>query len=562
MMKKILFVIGCVGCVYGASAAHIRETFKLEKGWNAIYIESTPENSGCEEFFRDLPVVAAAAYRSEADASTAQLAEDGSEIVQQPVTYLQWVRGASVSTLNSIVGGRAYLIFATNAVDEVSFLGVPTVPRIIWRKISSAQTDEILNFAGVSSVLPSQSAASYFGEGPFGMVTAGRQVYVIGGTDPNGPTLKALGSFGKVGSVEPGKAYALTASSAGDWPGVIGVVSRREVAFASDTSLASVTLQNRGTQERTFNLRVVPSALETETMPPLRRRLPRVDAISAPEYTNVVASAAWTVDLKPEATADQVFAVDRMGLVEGVTYGAVLEITDLGGSGMRVRLPIIVAANPAEDAENAYPYGLWTGAIALDAVSQLTNDTPVAAGGTMTLNVMIHNAKDGGPNGLARLLQRVAAGVETNGAIRLYRELKDVPTDLGMRKRFSVAFPGVSNPQVAADAGSEGFGKMLRFTWTVDAGAGDNPFRHAGHPDHDGLGDRGATEVWSLTNTLTLSWHQDGNPGKPVDFAYQPGERTQGYVTYEVEGLVSPGPIRATGVFSLQRTLKVGKIEK
>lgn len=552
MMKKFLLAVAVVSVAGGVFASHVRETLKLEKGWNAIYIESTPENSGCEEFFRDLPVTAAAAYRSDADAVTAQLAEDGSEIVQQPIAFLQWVRGASVSTLNSIVGGRAYLVFATNAVNEVSFLGVPAVPRITWRKISSAQTNEFFNLAGVSSVLPSQTATSYFGEGPYGTVKAGQQILGIGGTDPNGPTLKTLVPFGKVSTVEPGKAYALTAGYAGDWPGVIGIIGSERVTFARGDDLAALTLKNCGTKDRAFSVKLVPSALESEVFPPLRRRLPRTDILSAPPYTNVVQGSSWTIELKAGDSFNQAFALDRANLADGVTYGAVAEITDLGGTGMRVRVPIMVEAESKETAANKYPYGLWVGAIALDSVSELANATPVKAGGVMRLNIMVHNEKGEGVD-TARLVQRVVAGVDTNGTVHLYKELKDVPSAFASHRRFSVAFPGVSTPLVTADIDSEGFGKMLRFKWVMDSKARENPFRHAGHPDHDGLGPNGAAEVWAVTNKLTLTWH---------DFVYQPGEKTQGYVTYEVEGLAAPGPIRANGVFSLQRGLKIGKIEE
>ena len=38
-----------------AQAAHIMETMTLEKGWNAIYLESTPVNAACEDFFAGAP---------------------------------------------------------------------------------------------------------------------------------------------------------------------------------------------------------------------------------------------------------------------------------------------------------------------------------------------------------------------------------------------------------------------------------------------------------------------------------------------------------------------------
>ena len=96
-MRKATFLAMSVFIAGASPATHIEETLVLAKGWNAVYIESTPGNSQCEDFFRDTPVVAAAAYRSDADVSTAQYDTSGSDIVQAPIQYLQWCRGQDTS---------------------------------------------------------------------------------------------------------------------------------------------------------------------------------------------------------------------------------------------------------------------------------------------------------------------------------------------------------------------------------------------------------------------------------------------------------------------------------
>ena len=119
-MKKSWFFAGLVLLpVMAFGEPHVRETLELAKGWNAVYIESTPVAATCDEFFADTPVVAAAAYRSDADAATAQYDAEGREIVQAPVEFLTWVRDEPVSTLQGIVGGKAFLLYATNAAAIV-----------------------------------------------------------------------------------------------------------------------------------------------------------------------------------------------------------------------------------------------------------------------------------------------------------------------------------------------------------------------------------------------------------------------------------------------------------
>ena len=460
---------------------YVHETLNLTNGWNAVYIECTPTNALCDEFFANTPVISAAAYRSDADASTAQYDASGNEIVQAPVVYLQWVRSKTGSTLQSIAGGGTYLLFATNTATK-DFYGVPSAPKMTWRKVSSAETNEYFNLVGVSSAEAAVPIDAYFGEGPFGLTKSGRSICAISGMDETRPVLKsAEGSFGRQTPVASGKAYALTSTCAGEWPGVIGVQGSA-VYFGPNANYASIKIQNCGTTNHTFTIKMERSepygALEP---PPISRRLPRVDALSEIGYTNVEENVAWSVSLEPDEISEQIFSLDRSQLGPGMERGAILTIEDPAGSKMRVRLPIYVA--PVSQSVVAYPTGLWIGEIALTQVSGLNDETPtpVKAGGQLKMSVMMHVDT----NGTCRLLQRVAAGMDTNGTARLFKELANVPAEIEAPKRFSTVMMSVDTPVVAA-AGGSAFGDEADFTWTIAPTARDNPFRHAWHPDHDG----------------------------------------------------------------------------
>ncbi|MBR4188777.1 MAG: hypothetical protein IKQ55_02320, partial [Kiritimatiellae bacterium] len=381
----------------------MHETLNLTNGWNAVYIECTPTNALCDEFFANTPVISAAAYRSDADASTAQYDASGNEIVQAPVVYLQWVRGKTGSTLQSIAGGGTYLLFATNTATK-DIYGVPSAPKMTWRKVSSAETNEYFNLVGVSSAEAAVPIDAYFGEGPFGLTKSGRSICAISGMDETRPVLKsAEGSFGRQTPVASGKAYALTSTCDGEWPGVIGVQGNA-VYFGPNASYASIKIQNCGTTNHTFTIKMERSepygALEP---PPISRRLPRVDALSEIGYTNVEENVAWSVSLEPDEISEQIFSLDRSQLGPGMERGAILTIEDPAGSKMRVRLPIYVA--PVSQRVVAYPTGLWIGEIALTQVTWIddTNSIPVKAGGTLKMSVMMHVDT----NGTCRLLQRV-----------------------------------------------------------------------------------------------------------------------------------------------------------
>ena len=546
------------------SAAHIEETMTLAKGWNAIYLESTPTNAACADFFAGAPVERVASYHSDAYSSTRQIADDGTEIDQKPISYNVWVPGdEDASTMDALVGGRVYVVYATNAWSK-TFLGVPAAPQQTWR--TAAGTAGFMNLVGVSAETNvSVAAKAYFGEGPFG--SASGSIYRIGGTKTAAPTFLSMGITSGT-KVQGGKAYALTATKDGDWPGVIGFLGSASVEFGSG-DFASVTLKNFGTTNHTFRVKIVASEDATESVPPLKRKVR--DEHGDESWTNVTEGVSWDVELAPDAFAPQKFAVDRTLMTTGTTYAAVMQVEDLGGTQMRVRIPVTVDEKPADEA--AFPIGLWAGYIQMEAVSSLTNATPTAAAGKLKMNILVHVDANGG----ARLLQRVAAGVDADGKMRLFKELESAKAACENPRRLSSVMMSVDTPVVAASAHTT-FGDQLQFAWTVDAKARDNPFRHAWHPDHDGKtadysgdvvsGDDLANyvnpvkpELWSVTNTLYLSWHKLNNPTEDVDFEHNPNETTAGFATWTVGGLLSSGPIYSMGIFYLKRIADVGEIE-
>ena len=552
---------------------HVQETLNLTNGWNAVYIESTPDNPVCEDFFRDTSVIAAGAYMSDADAGTAQYDTSGNEIVKPPIIFLQWNRGEKVSSLQAIGGGGAYLLFATNT-ENIVFYGVPAAPKMTWRKVAASETNELFNLVGVSASSSTVSIKDYFGEGPFGLSKTERAIYALGGSDLNTPTLKNAeqAAFGRTTPIYSGKAYALTSTTSGEWPGVIGVQGS-SVAFGPGANYASIRVQNCGTTNHTFRFTMVGSddrEATGEVLPPISRSLPRVDAFSAQPYTNVEESAAWTVTLDPDEETDQVFSLDRSKLETGTEYGAILVIEDMGASKMRVRVPITVVASESSETVK-FPVGLWSGFIQMETVSRLDDPLPVKAGGTLKMNVMMHVA----PDGAVKLLQRVAAGVDTNGTPRLFRELESVPPSVENARRYSTVMMSIDTPVVE---GAGEFGKGLVFDWTIGERASDNPFRHAWHPDHDGktadykgetpsgddLGNYAGIvkpELWSIGNRMEFSWHKNNDPNADVDFEWTPAEKTYGFVTWTVSGLTAKEPIKSVGVFVLQRAIKAAEVE-
>ena len=567
-MRKCLCLLSVVLCLT-ASASHISETLTLAKGWNAVYLESTPDGGGasadCAAFFAGLPVTRVGCYRGDAYSNTEQYGVDGREIVQKPLSYRVWMKDEpDFSSLGSLQGGNCYLIYATAACSK-TFTGVPAAPRMTWRKVDASGSG-FLNIVGVSTALDTSDssakllAAKYFGEGPYGTANGG--FYTVGGTKSDAPTFTSSMVFGAP-KVKNGQAYALTAECADVWPGVIEVQSTAlngGMDFADGAVQDSISVRNRGNTNHVFRLTAVASAVSAEGFFPDGALLRKI-ALSPIEtaWTNVTSGAAgsWTVELASGEAQTFTFAVDRAKL--SGSCGAVLSVEDLGETHMRVRVPVTVdTAEPS-----TYPQGLWVGSVELSHVS-FGDDAAKAlpAAGKMKATVLMHAVSDG----KTQLLPHVALVENSNGVVEVFHELDKARMVNANARRLTSVMLGTETQPVQVNGAFEG-ADGLTFRYTIGEDAVDNPFRHAFHPDHDGLsadytakapsGDNignyasGAIkpELWSVTNTVRFVWRDD--TGKST-VGFSPDELSYGIVEWRVEGLKT-APILMRGLFAVKR---------
>lgn len=556
---KTLFSLIALVLAFVASAGHVQETIRLNKGWNAIYLESTPDDSDCERFFSGelASVIRVGAYCPNAYSDTSQYDSEGKVRQQKPVSYEVWSRVAGESsTFTTLAGGNCYLVYATAPCTK-TFYGVPAQPNLVWRVASSSEG--LLNFVAPS--IPAGTSVgvkTYFAEGPSGDSPTAYQIAGQG----SAPSLLPLGVLSKA-KLEAGRAYAMTATRADDWPGVIRVtgLAGGVVSFGSTATKVSFVLANRGATERTFRLTL--RASEKSADQPLKlSRSVRESAFSECVWSNLAYGASWDVKLSGETSQEITLGLDRTEVTDAsAVYGCLLEVSDLGGTTMRVRLP--VAATVPVCAEDVSPQaGLWVGAVALDEVSPLNDPNPLPAKGTLKLTALAHVDKYGRPTLLPRIALAYGADTNTVG-VTLYRELEDIPADAASKRRLT----GLLLPTSVAGAQDPDENHLWdawtsTFTYVIDAQAADNPFRHAWHPDHDGLSADytayNASECWPITNVVSFAWQkQDGTRHYP----HTADGLSAGVVTWTVTGLAK-NPLVARGIFSFKKVLGNSKIEK
>lgn len=560
MKGRILCVLAaCVAAC--AEASMVEETLTLDEGWNAVYIEATPTNPSATAFFADLPVTKASCYVSSVYAATAQLAADGTVIAQKPVSHLVWdARESAHATLERVVGGFCYLIYATNAASR-TFLGEPQLPRVSWQ----VSEEGFATIAPVSIPAGEEVPSTrYFGDGPAGVVAS--RPYDAWGTDPAAPTFTPVNVFSGKPKVKGGRAYAFESEKAGEWAGVIDVSTELGGAleFSDGRSRASVTVRNASAESREVAVSLADSARPGDVAPVLHLFI----APSADEPSRWEAFSSTNLLLAAGESRTLAFQCDKSGLAAGESRAAVLSVSDLGGTKMRVRIPVKAASDTFAEGEAPYPAGLWVGTAKLVQVAQ-ADGTLAAAGTPLSATVLLHVDA----HGKATLLQRVAVARETdsNGVahVALYKELSDVPAGRAGR-RLSCVFIDTANRAVAAGAkaggGASAFGEEVSFSFTVGERAKENPFRHTWHPDHDGKradysGNAPSGDVpenfigpvkpesFSVTNRMVFAWADDNGLST---YQRTPDETTFGRLDWTLSGLRSE-PIAMRGIFALRR---------
>lgn len=563
MKMKIPFALAAAGlAALAARAQHVTQTITLANGWNAVYLEVTPDDPSPEAFMAAFPTVERiGCYLQDGDEQLRQVPDDGVARAGADLSFYVATRGGPKSgqTLGSLIGGSCYLIYTTGAARG-AVRGVPALPRMRWRDTSDP--DVLAPIVGVSALEGVQVAASkYFGEGPFGGT-----LYTIAGTDPSAPAFLPILAQRKP-QVAGGMAYGVSSTQASDWPGVIdvgGLSLGDMLVFGAASGEESFTVRNAGTKERTLRVELVNSADPAEKAPPL---LFFDSAATNGNYW--VPFTSKDVKLEADATRTVYLAVDHAQIQGPATNAAVIAVSDLdGGTQMRVRFPV-VAVTPGggegSGSNSAWPNGVWIGRVVLDKVSFGTNGVPLAAGGAVNATVLMR-IKNQKPSLLQRIVVSNAVGAEGKPELKLSF---DHPGGTGEVRRVSCVLMDPAQPEISC--ASFETNKTATFSFTIGEGSPVNPFRHTWHPDHDGLtasgdalapsGDVPANyarplkpELWSVSNTVEFVLNSACTNETPEAV-------TGGTVKWTLNGLRAKTPIVCSGGFVLQRMCANTEIE-
>ena len=527
-----------------AALPHTSQNISLVSGWNAVYVEVSPEQTA-DELFADWPVDHVSLYDPASFLATRQFSSDWNSQGLSREAMAVWYRNApEASSFKNIPGGAILVTFCTNSSFLATLIGPPAAPRTTWHVTG---TNTVYNFVGFSTSA-NTGIAAYLEGSPCEEVLS-RAYYRIYGDDPDAvPRARELRTSER--TVGDGEVLLLPSDKISDWSGVLHVSPINGVNFGQTGRKSSFSIRNDGTTNRTVRI---------EFARPLNQDqlynvalLPYV--VYMRDMDTAITNSAWTMGperapyygmayykkLAPGETWRVEVGLDRNALEEdserqkGLAFGALLKITEDSAAHAKVTIPIYgeTSGEEASDWQN----GLWVADVSLDLIQLIeqrwvieshteerevvttnlvgnvetvttnmeevlvatTNSVdsalgePTRTGGKFKLRLPIHRDR----SGKARLLQRVvlAGDVAADGTFnyKLYAGTVSPPDTAKTLMRISSVCLPTETPVIEAsqenlwDDYEEGK-RTAKFEFTVGAYGATSILRHPYHPQHDGL---------------------------------------------------------------------------
>ena len=559
--------------VAGAVAPYTTQSLSLVQGWNAVYVEVAPDATA-NDFFADWPVDHVGLYDPASFLATRQFGADWDSEGLTGSSMALWKRGfPEASSLSRVPAGSVLVTYCTNESHSVTIRGVPAAPRTTWHV---SGTNAVHNFFGFSTT-QTVDISAYLEGSPCEGVKSRAYYRIVGDNLDAGPGPIEVRSWNS--KVSDGEVLLLPSDDLSDWSGVLFVSPMNGVDFGQDGVKATLTVRNDGKSPRTVSVALEQAANAAELQ--LSGTLPLCLHVRDADVART--NAAWSAalsgygpvakkELAPDETWRLEFGLDRTAfssLAKGLSFGALLRITEDGDSHAKVVVPLAGETSGVVVPDAALPVGLWVADVQFDHVLAPGGTVETETGGAAKLRLPIHIDA----NGKVRLLQRVvtAGEIAADGTYtyRLYAGSAVVPTTATMVTRISAVCLPTETPVIEAAGESD---SVIAFSFTVAADGATSILRHPLHPQHDGLrwdfstpapsGDdfqnyKGDVkpETFSVGNRIEMSFGLNGG-----EAAWNPEDTKSGTCRWTFSGLMRQGNIVLSGPMTVKRVSSVAEI--
>ena len=559
------------------------QTYPLQPGWNAIFIDLEPDRADLDAVFSGLPVDSVWGFFP----PIGQI-----DFVDNPAQGLEHLEGwrgwyprprpeALLSNLFAIEANRAYLVKLNGSVPlTLQITGRPLNLPLNW-------VPDSFNLVGfkVDPAIPPTFGA-FLAPSP---AHAGQPIYRLG-TDGIWQLLPSAYSA----QIRAGEAYWIFTRGNSNYQGPLEVETGAYdgLEFGGSLDQQRLAIRNRGQIDAQMRVRLLAA---TPGIPFLLRSY---NADGAQLFGALPADTSYAT--APGQNLFLQLGVQRSALTADRTE-QLLEITDGLGSRRlvfagvsRAQLQAVpltegdqvaegdpVAGRSGRAAANEFA-GLWVGQVIVSKVSQSQSAgiTPTPVGEAFRFRILLHVDASGQVKLLKEVTQMWQEGttkpdpanpgfrvVDVPGRYVLITDPSRIPSYSGAVQRDGVPV-GLRLSTIAYDfsghdlamTGSMSPTGQLTATLSMPAQGSTNPYKHRYHPDHDNLDPQFLNpqiEAFDVTRSLTLQFgatHPSGRPG--------PGwgsSELGGTYTERVDGM-HKNPIFTEGIFLLTRVATTAQL--
>ena len=358
---------------------HTSQNIALTYGWNAVYVQVSPEQTA-DALFAAWPVDHVGVYDPASFLATRQFSANWTSQGLPNEAMAAWYREApEASTLKSVPAGSVLVTFCKTDSYLATLYGAPAAPRTTWHV---TDTNTVHNFVGFS-VSQATDIAAYLEGSPCENVKS-LAYYRIVGDDPNAsPQSLEVRTWNS--TVADGDVLLLPSDKISDWSGVLHVSPLNGVDFGQSANKAALSIRNDGTTNRTvrielarainhadlfFNSALLPMYLFFRDMDvAITNAAWRMGNEREPYY-----GMAFYKKLSPGETWHVEVGLDRNGFQagdrqKGLPFGALLKITEDTAAHAQVIVPISgeTSGEEASDWQN----GLWVADVEFDAIQMV-----------------------------------------------------------------------------------------------------------------------------------------------------------------------------------------------
>lgn len=565
-----LFIILLIGCtsfpVFGELST---QTFTLNPGWNAVYLEVQPQPEQSDQVFQNIPVKSVWAWNRQF--SSVQFIEDMSTMIpERPewLTYFPEDSGKSFLTnLYSIQGGKAYLInIDSNTPVTLTINGVSTLPAYEWMPNS-------FNLVGFH-IQPNTTTVKQFLS--HSAAHKGQPVY----------QLNESGRWDQLNEnelLQPGKSYWVFCKGTSGYHGTFFPILEQGKSLDFGSLLNEQVLRIKNDTPSTNIISISPQSSEvsTKSLRNTSTSTPKLNYWSDTEQKWIHFSNTLSITIPANSDTAIRLAIQRSisTTKSNTAIEGLLDISD--NQGTHYRIPVSAQSLSSNRS------GLWVGVATINMVSCPScgyTKTPIPTGSEFKMRLIIHVDE----TGQARLLQHVTllwkSGTQKSDPENSDIMIVDQPgeyvliTDDSLIKNYSGA--AVRDNKLVGrrlSTAAFSFSEPIPMTGTFNGVSGCsiiideddplNPFKHKFHPDHDNLNYsfepfdkdkiRFTKESYTIGRTIRLTFEKNP-PEDYIDIAW--GSTILGGQYHETLQGVHNQDIYVEGTFELRMISKISKL--